>query len=157
MIFLLYLIFPIVEIYLLIKAGKLLGFWPIFAIVVLTAWLGSRLVKYEGFQVLNQLRQRAAQGQSPHKEMLEGCVLLIGGLLLIAPGFMTDTLGLLCLIPLTRKRIAKWLEGWIMKKIRSGRVQVFTSGFGGGFSSTPPPRTSTMKDVTPNNKDELAP
>lgn len=152
MIFLLYLVFPIIEIYLLIKAGEAFGFWPVFFVVVLTAWLGSRLVKYEGFQVLTQLQQKAARGQSPHQEMLEGGVLLIGGILLIAPGFITDLFGLLCLIPFSRKFMAGRLQGWLLRKVRSGRIQVFTSGnFGGGFYSSPPPPPSTMKDVTPKD------
>lgn len=154
MIFLLYLVLPIIEIYLLIKAGGLFGFWPILAIVILTAWIGSRLVKYEGFQVLTQLQRKAAQGESPHREMIEGAVLLIGGLLLIAPGFITDSLGILCLIPFTRKRIAYRIEGWLMNKIKNGRVHVFTApgfGWGGGFgtSASYPP---TVKDVTPNKE-----
>lgn len=155
MIFLLYLVFPIVEVYFLIKAGEHFGFWPIFSLVVLTAWIGSRLVKHEGFQVLTQLQQRMTQGQSPHREMLEGGVLLIGGLLLIAPGFITDSFGLLCLIPFSRRWMARRLEKWLLNKVKTGRVQVFTShgNFGGSYSYSPPP--STMKDVTPQNNDQI--
>lgn len=127
MIFLLYLAFPIVEIYLLIKAGEALGFWPIFGIVVLTAWIGSRLVKYEGFQVLNQLRQKTVQGRSPHQELIEGAVLLVGGVLLITPGFITDGIGFLCLIPLSRKWIALSVKGALLKKVQQGSVRVYTN------------------------------
>lgn len=135
MIFLLYLVFPIVEIYILIQAGERLGFWPIFGLVIFTAWLGSRLVKWEGFQILRALQVKVSQGQSPHQEMLEGLALMIGGVLLIAPGFITDFIGLLCLIPFTRKWMAKGFERWLRRKIKMGRIHVFSN--------------FRMKDVTP--------
>lgn len=145
MIFLLYLVFPIIEIYLLIEAGDAFGFWPIFGIVILTAWMGSRLVKYEGFQVLTQLQQKAAQGRSPHQEMIEGVVLLIGGILLITPGFITDGIGFLCLIPFSRKWIALAVKGALLRKVQNGSFRVYTQFGQQGPAYSP----RQERDVTP--------
>jgi len=159
--FLTYLVFPVLEIYLLIEAGKEFGFWPIFAVVILTAWAGSRLVKMQGFATLNQLQEKMARGQSPHKELSDGVMILVGGVLLIAPGFVTDAFGILLLLPPTRMLFRKILMGWVLRQVSKGRIHVFTQNKGGGFYPPPPsdfyPSSSGMKDVTPSNADSTDP
>ncbi len=153
MIFLLYLVFPIVEIYLLFQAGDEFGFWPIFGWVVLTAWLGLRLVKFKGFHLLAQVQMRMMQGQDPQRDVLEGVAVMIGGVLLMVPGFITDALAILCLFPPTRRLVGALLLRWLKSKVQKGRVHVFT-GFGG---TAPPhdPFSRPMKDVTPEAPKEL--
>jgi UPF0716 protein FxsA len=102
---------PLVEIYLLIKVGGIIGALPTVFMVVFTAVLGAWLLRIQGFATLNRVRQTVAQGGLPAMEMLEGAVLLVSGVLLLTPGFFTDTIGFLCLIPSFRRAMIRWMLG----------------------------------------------
>ena len=105
----LFFIIPILEIYLLIKVGsaELLGpLWTIF-LVVLTAVLGAFLLRQQGLSTLARLQGNLWQGKIPAQEMVEGVLLAVGGALLMTPGFVTDTIGFLCLLPFSRQYLAK--------------------------------------------------
>lgn len=105
--FLLFLLVPVVEIYFLIQVGKVIGAgWTIF-LVVGTAVLGAYLLRLQGFNTLRRAQTSMAQGQLPAMEMLEGLCLLISGALLLTPGFVTDTLGFLLLMPPVRRALIK--------------------------------------------------
>lgn len=104
----LFFIIPIVEIYLLIEIGSIIGSFATIFAVVFTAVLGAWLLRIQGFSTLRRLQQTAAQGGIPAIEMLEGAMLLIAGALLLTPGFFTDALGFLCLVPPIRRTIAVW-------------------------------------------------
>ncbi len=105
----LFLIIPIIEVYLLIKVGSVIGAgWTIF-LVVLTAVIGVNLLRQQGLSTLMRANQLMSQGQIPAMEMLEGLFLAVGGALLITPGFFTDTIGFICLLPFTRRMIIKHL------------------------------------------------
>jgi UPF0716 protein FxsA len=119
----LFLIVPIIEIYLLIKVGGLIGAIPTVFMVVFTAVLGALLLRQQGFATLGRVQEALARGEVPAIEMLEGALLLIGGALLLTPGFFTDTIGFICLIPPLRRRIIMWA-------LRRGIIA--TVGPGGG-------------------------
>jgi UPF0716 protein FxsA len=160
MLFLVYLVFPILEIYLLFLAGKNLGFFTVLSLVILTAWLGSKLVKSQGLHVLSQFQNRMSGGEIPQKEALEGLMILFAGVLLIAPGFITDFLGILCLVPGTRQIMAEIFSAWIQRKIKQGSVKVYSNvGFGRGFGNMGFPSNSTesgsIRDVTPSDYKKL--
>jgi len=106
--FLLFLLIPLLEIYLLIEVGSVIGTLPTIFLVVFTAVLGALMLRVQGFSTLARLRRTMEQGGIPAVEMLEGAVLLIAGALLLTPGFFTDTLGFLCLIPPIRRRFINW-------------------------------------------------
>ena len=106
--FLLFLIIPMVEIYLLIKVGSVIGALPTVGLVVFTAVLGAWLIRLQGFSTLQRVRSTMDQGGIPAVEMLEGAVLMIAGALLLTPGFFTDTIGFLCLIPPLRRKLIRW-------------------------------------------------
>lgn len=106
---LLFLLVPLVEIYLLIKIGGVIGALPTVMLVVLTAVLGAALARYQGLATLQRLQATIARGEAPAIEMFEGVLLLVGALLLLTPGFLTDLLGFACLLPLTRRALAFWL------------------------------------------------
>ncbi len=106
---LLFLIIPIVEVFLLIQVGRFIGPWWTIALVILTAVLGSILLRMEGLATLFRLRQTLARGELPAFEVLEGGLLLIGGALLLTPGFFTDAIGFICLLPYTRRPLIRWL------------------------------------------------
>ena len=100
---------PVVEIYFLIQVGSVIGAgWTIF-LVILTAILGVNLLKEQGMKTLMKANQAMSQGQVPAMEMMEGILLAIGGVCLITPGFFTDAIGFICLLPFTRKGIIRAL------------------------------------------------
>lgn len=105
----LFIIIPLVELYLIIEVGSQIGaLWTVL-IVIMTAVIGVQLLRLQGFSTLRRAQQSMAQGAMPAMEMMEGMVLAVGGALLITPGFITDTLGFLCLIPYTRRAMIRRL------------------------------------------------
>ncbi len=108
-IFFLVLIIPFVEIYLLLKVGGLIGALPTIFMVVFTAVLGAWLLRQQGFATLQRFRASLAQGEIPAYEIVEGPIILVGGALLLTPGFITDMLGFVCLIPQLRRKIARYV------------------------------------------------
>ncbi|MDU0353491.1 FxsA family protein [Paraglaciecola aquimarina] len=105
--FILFVILPILEIALLINVSDQIGGWYTLAIVVLTAFFGARLVRQEGLSTLATAQQKMQTGKMPGQEMAEGLLLVIAGVLLVTPGFITDGLGFLLSLPMTRPVIAK--------------------------------------------------
>ncbi|MCI0506108.1 MAG: FxsA family protein [Gammaproteobacteria bacterium] len=104
----LFFIVPIIEIYLLIEIGSIIGSFATIFAVVFTAVLGAWMLRVQGFATLRRLQQTAAEGGIPAMEVLEGAMLLVAGALLLTPGFFTDTIGFLCLIPQLRRSMALW-------------------------------------------------
>ncbi|VAW58472.1 FxsA protein [hydrothermal vent metagenome] len=105
----LFLIVPIAEVYLLIEVGGLIGAGWTILLVVLTAIVGVKLLKQQGISTLMRANRAMSQGQLPALEMMEGLFLAVGGALLITPGFFTDTIGFICLVPFTRRAIIQHL------------------------------------------------
>ena len=105
----LFLIVPIIEVYILIQVGSVIGAGWTVLLVVLTAVIGVNLLRQQGLSTLMRANQLMSQGQIPAMEMVEGIFLAVGGALLITPGFFTDTLGFICLIPYTRRGIVKYV------------------------------------------------
>lgn len=106
--FLVFLIIPVIEIYLLIQVGSVIGAaWTILAIIG-TAALGAFLLRMQGVATLNRVQSTLQRGEIPAIEMVEGLILLISGALLLTPGFFTDTIGFLALIPQLRKNFVIW-------------------------------------------------
>jgi len=105
----LFIIVPLVELYLIIEVGSIIGaLWTVF-LVLLTAFIGVSLLRIQGFHTLNRARRSLDEGALPAMEMMEGMMLAVGGALLITPGFITDALGFLCLIPPTRRAMIAYL------------------------------------------------
>jgi UPF0716 protein FxsA len=107
--FLLVLIIPFLEIYLLIEVGGIIGAVPTIFLVVFTAALGAWLLRQQGFATFQRFQTSLAQGVMPAYEMIEGPIILLGGALLLTPGFITDLFGLACLMPQLRKKIAHYI------------------------------------------------
>lgn len=105
--FLLFTSVSLLEIFVLVKVGSFLGALPTIMLVVITALIGSALVRSQGLQLVAQLQQRLAQGEMPGQQLIEGMMLIITGVLLVTPGFVTDFAGLLLLQPSIRAGIAK--------------------------------------------------
>lgn len=109
LIFLFFLVVPLLEIYLLLKIGGMIGVFKTVFMVVATAVIGAWLLRMQGFATWQRLQASMARGEIPTLEIIEGPILLVGGALLLTPGFFTDILGFLCLIPITRRNFALYL------------------------------------------------
>ncbi|MBP8185246.1 MAG: membrane protein FxsA [Pseudomonas sp.] len=107
---LLFLLFPLLELTLLIKVGGAIGVLPTLLLVVGSAVLGSVLLRVAGIATALRVRERLARGELPEQEMLEGLLIAIGGGLLLLPGFISDVFGLLCLLPFTRRLLVNKLR-----------------------------------------------
>ncbi len=107
--FLIVLIIPFAEIYLLLQVGGMIGAFPTILLVVFTAVLGAWLLKQQGFATLQRFQESLAQGVMPAYEIVEGPIILVGGALLLTPGFITDIIGFACLIPSLRRKIAQYV------------------------------------------------
>jgi UPF0716 protein FxsA len=111
---------PLVEIYLLIQIGALIGVLPTILLVVLTAVLGTVLLRQQGLATLNRLRATLRRGELPALEILEGVALLVGGALLLTPGFFTDAIGLLCLLPASRRIVVRGILSRVVVSLDTG-------------------------------------
>ena len=107
--FLLFVLFPFLELALLIKVGGAIGVLPTLLLIVASVILGSLLLRVAGLATALRAREKLARGEQPGQEMLEGMLIAIGGGLLILPGFISDVLGLLCLLPVTRRLLLRRL------------------------------------------------
>ncbi|HGE6141478.1 TPA: FxsA family protein [Vibrio cholerae] len=121
----LFIAVPVIEIALFIQVGGVLGVWPTIALVLLTAIVGASLVRSQGLQTLLTVQQRLAQGQLPAQQILEGVMLAVAGVLLLIPGFFTDILGMLVLLPAPRAYFAKQL----MSRVVVGNIHASGAGF----------------------------
>lgn len=114
---------PILEIALFIQVGGFIGLWPTLLIVVLTAIVGTALMRIQGMNALNRLRARLEAGQDPVGPIADGALILVAGMLLLTPGFFTDTVGLLLLVPAVRAALIRAI---------AARVSVRAAGVAAG-------------------------
>jgi UPF0716 protein FxsA len=104
----LFVAIPIVEIALFIQVGGWIGLWPTLAIVVMTAFAGTALVRTQGLGTLDRLRRSLAEGRDPMGPIAHGALILVAGVLLLTPGFFTDGVGLALLVPPIRDALIRW-------------------------------------------------
>lgn len=108
--FLAFTLIPILEIYLLIKLGTVIGALNTVIIVILTGILGASLARLEGLNTMIRIRDGLSRGEVPAEGMLDALLILIAGIVLLTPGFLTDIAGLLLLIPQMRSLLKRWLR-----------------------------------------------
>lgn len=118
--FLLFLLVPALEIYLLLKVGSLMGAVPTVAMLVAISLAGAWLVRHQGFMILRRIQTELAQGRLPAAELLDGALILIGGVLLLTPGFFTDFLGIFFLFPPSRILIKRLMGRWLQRRLSRG-------------------------------------
>lgn len=123
---LLIIIVPAVEIGVLILSGNLIGVWPTVLLVILTGVVGAWLAKKEGLHALRLAQMQINQGEIPSSVILDGLCILIGGIVLLTPGFITDFLGFYLLIPQTRATVKALLMKLSRRLINSGNVIFYT-------------------------------
>ncbi|MCP4149590.1 MAG: membrane protein FxsA [bacterium] len=120
---LMFTIVPVLELYILVKAGQSIGTINTIGIVVVTGILGASLAKSQGAQAISKIRRALGEGQMPGDELLQGALILAGGIMLLTPGFVTDLAGFSLLIPLTRKFLGAKILDHFKKKIQKGQWQ----------------------------------
>jgi UPF0716 protein FxsA len=108
--FVAFLMVPLIEIALFIQVGGLIGLWPTLAVVVVTAILGTWMVKAQGRLALNNLRQSFNRLEDPGEPLAHGAMILLSGALLLTPGFFTDGVGFALLVPAVRVAVFRWLK-----------------------------------------------
>jgi len=120
-----FLVMPIVEIAVIIQVGQLIGVWPTVALLVVESVLGAWLMRREGRRAWDGLRQVTSAGRSPETALTDAALVLVGGTLLLTPGFVTDVLGFACILPLTRPLMrGVVLRGIARRRGRTARVRL---------------------------------
>ena len=120
----LFTLVPILEIYVLLEAGRQIGVWPTLGMIFVTGIAGAYLARSQGFELLQRIQSDLQQGRVPAEEMFDGVMILIGGLLLLTPGFCTDLLGFCFLTPVTRRFFKHSLKQWLERKIQEGELHI---------------------------------
>jgi UPF0716 protein FxsA len=130
----LFIVVPIAELYVIVKVGELIGIWPTLALLLADALLGSWLLKHQGRSAWRRFNEALAARRFPGREVIDGALIIVGGTLLLTPGFITDVFGAFLLIPPTRA-IARRL----LKRFTVGRFMVVGMPGGGQGPFGPPP------------------
>lgn len=134
--FLVFIVTPIVELFLLFRIGKWAGAAPTLAFVIMMGIAGAALAKQQGRRVIEQWQSAMAQGRVPEEGVISGLLVLFGGLLMITPGVITDVLGLLLLVPVIRKPFAQALGNYFQHQLATGKMHVSVAGMN---AHRPPP------------------
>ena len=121
--FLAFTIIPIIEIYLLIEIGSMFGVLTAVTLVILTGFLGAFLARMQGLQTLYRIQESLREGRMPSGELLDALLIVIAGLVLLTPGFLTDSVGFMLLVPVTRNFIKYWLRRQIELRYMSNRPE----------------------------------
>jgi UPF0716 protein FxsA len=151
-VFLLVLIFivvPLIELYVIIQVGSAIGLVPTLVLLLADALLGSMLLRHQGRAAWIQFNRALAENRLPHKEVFDGILVILGGALLLTPGFVTDIFGLILLIPPTRA-IVRGITSRIVRRRMAMGATIWTVGRAqrpprsrpapGGPGAGPPPR-----------------
>ncbi len=121
--FLLFTLIPVIDLFVLIKTGQIIGAFTTIFIVIFTGIIGANLAKQQGFSIIMKIQESMSQGKMPTKELLHGLMVFAGGILLLTPGFLTDATGFLLLIPVSREFFSVLLVKYFSHKIKSGNFQ----------------------------------
>jgi UPF0716 protein FxsA len=130
-----FILVPIAELYVIIKVGEAIGLVPTLVLLLADALLGSLLLRYQGRAAWVRFNRALAEGRVPHKEVFDGVLVIMGGALLLTPGFLTDIVGLIFLIPPTRALIRAMSSRFVRRRLALGEA-VWSFG-----ASQRPPRT----------------
>ena len=112
-----FVVVPLVEIYVIIQIGQVIGAWWTILLLIADSVFGSWLVKREGGRAWQALGVALQEGRMPHKELADGILILVGGLLMLTPGFVLDIFGAICILPFTRPVGRRFLAGMISRRL----------------------------------------
>ena len=121
--FLAFTTIPLVEIYLLIHIGSVFGIFTSIALVFFTGLLGAYLARIQGIKTLFKIQESIKEGRMPSGELLEALLIVAAGIVLLTPGFLTDTIGFLLLLPNIREIVKSWVQSKIKNQYMSERPE----------------------------------
>lgn len=133
-----FLVVPIVELYVIVQVGHLLGVLPTLGLLLAVSVLGAALVRREGLRTWRALTAALAAGRMPAREVADGGLLLLGGALLLTPGFVTDAVGALLVLPLTRAVARRAVTGWVGRRVLGRRLGRTGAHWGGRAGTVGP-------------------
>ena len=142
---LLFTIVPLLEVWVLVRIGQVIGPLPTVLLVGITGFVGVFLAKSQGLFVIRKLQAKLSVGEIPTDELFGGAAILVGGALLLTPGVITDLLGFSLLLPLTRKFWQSLTMKVIRKMMQQGTVNVYYSGDFRGFYDVTPDQDKTQQ------------
>ena len=148
-----FLIVPAIELYLIIEVSHQIGFGNTLIALLFISVIGAWMVKREGLEIIRKAQIELANGQLPGKQIVEGLLILLAGVLMLTPGFATDAIGLLLLFPLTRIMLRSFLTRRFVKKLKTG--QVFLWGSKNNVSQRVVDVEWDVSDPNDRNKKEL--
>ncbi len=122
LLFVAFIVVPLVEIYVLIQVGQVIGPWWTILLLVLDSIFGTWLMKREGARAWLALRTALETGRMPARELADGALILVGGTLMLSPGFVTDAFGILLILPLTRPLARRLLTRLVARRLLGGNV-----------------------------------
>ncbi|MFC4785094.1 FxsA family protein [Nocardioides sp. MAHUQ-72] len=131
MLFVAFVVVPLVEIYVLIQVGQVIGPWWTILLLVLDSILGSWLIKREGGRAWQALRSALDNGRMPARELADGALILIGGTLMLSPGFVTDIFGIVLILPFTRPLARRLLTQVVTRRLLASNARRPGPGSGG--------------------------
>jgi UPF0716 protein FxsA len=124
---LIFIVLPVAEIYVIIKVGEAIGVWPTVGLLILDGFLGAALLRHQGRAAWRRFNAALAAGKIPAREAFDGAMVIVGGAFLLAPGFITDAIGLLLLLPPSRavfrgilSKLAFWRAGFVVRTAQWG-------------------------------------
>ena len=116
---------PVLELFILIHAGQTIGIAPTMGLIILTGIAGAWLARSQGLEILHRIQHELANGQMPSFTLIDGALILVGGVLLLTPGFFTDAMGFSFLVPTTRKIWQTLITAWLEKQVKNGSVTIY--------------------------------
>lgn len=150
LLFFLFVVVPTVELILLIEIGQRIGTVATLGLIVATGVVGASLARQQGINTFTRLRRDLGEGRSPAVLIIDGVLILLAAAFLVTPGVLTDFVGFLLLIPMSRRLIRRNLKRRFERAIRTGTVDVATMSNDSAAPASWPP----MKDVTPRGPSE---
>ena len=119
-----FLIVPVIELWCILQVGEWIGGWTTFLIIVATGIAGAYFARLEGRKVWLAAQRQLEIGQMPGRSLIDGLCVLLGGLLLLVPGFISDILGIVLLLPITRPIFRQIILQWLEKRMRNGQFTI---------------------------------
>lgn len=132
LLFVCFIVIPVLEIYVLIQVGQVIGPWWTVGLLIADSIIGSWIIRREGGRAWNALRSALATGHMPAKELADGALILLGGALMLSPGFVTDVFGIALILPFTRPLFRRVLAALV-----ANRITAFSPLGAAGFGSGP--------------------
>ncbi len=135
--FVAFLVVPVAEIYVIIQVGGLIGVWPTVALLLTVSIVGAWVVRREGLRAWTKLRRTLNEGRMPDRELANAALILIGGTLLLTPGFVTDATGLVFVLPPSRALIRRGMVTWFKRRVRKMEERAVQHAQASGYWQQP--------------------